>query len=106
MLLTVSGYLLYDVGDRELRELASLAHTGLGVAVLVVIVWHVSAGRIIQSRYRAKLGLDKLEPCGRVASSVRADRTGGAAGPGHRPRAASAPGAAHLGGGRSSSESA
>ena len=100
VLLTVSGYLLYYVGDRELREVTSLAHTALGAAVLVVIVWHVKAAKIIQSRYQAKLGLDRLDPGGRVARSVRADRAGRDADPNHRPRAV--PEASQMAGGRSS----
>lgn len=60
VLLTVSGYLLYYVGGRELREITSLVHTGLGVAVLVIIVWHVKMAKIIQSRYGAQPGLRKL----------------------------------------------
>ena len=104
VLLTVTGYLLYYVGDRDFRELTSLLHTGLGVAVLVIIVWHVKMARIIQSRYQAKLGSSRLGRRGRDASSARASRTGRDAGPSHRPRPG--PGASQAAGGSSSGEPA
>ncbi len=59
-LLIISGYLLYYVGARELREIASLAHTVLGVALLVIMVWHASRAKIIHNRLAAQNGLTDL----------------------------------------------
>lgn len=104
VLLTVTGYLLYYVGGREIREMTSVVHTGLGVAVLVIIVWHVKAAKIIQGRYRAKPGSNNLDGGGPDARPTRASRTGRAAGPTHRPRPV--PGGSQMAGGSSSGEPA
>ena len=104
VLLTLTGYLLYYVGSREIREMTSVVHTGLGVAVLVIIVWHVKVAKIIQRRYRAKLGSSTLDDGGPDAKPTRASRTGRAANPNHRPQ--TVPGTSQMAGRSSSGEPA
>ena len=57
--LAVTGWLLYYAGARGLREVSSLAHTACGVAVLIVILWHVRRGRAILARRRGRRGPDR-----------------------------------------------
>lgn len=40
VILIVSGYLLYYVGDDRIRPLISMLHWGIGLACLVFSVWH------------------------------------------------------------------
>ena len=45
LLLTVTGYLLYYAGDEQLRPIISAAHWVLGLAVPLLLWWHVASGR-------------------------------------------------------------
>jgi hypothetical protein len=45
LLLTVTGYLLYYAGSEELRPIISAAHWILGLAVPLLLCWHVASGR-------------------------------------------------------------
>lgn len=45
LLLTITGYLLYYAGSEELRPLISAAHWIPGLAVPLLLVWHVLSGR-------------------------------------------------------------
>ncbi len=46
LLLTVTGYLLYYAGDQNTRPVISAAHWLLGLAVPVLLVWHIVSGRM------------------------------------------------------------
>lgn len=51
--LVASGFLLYYVGSRELREWSSLSHTAVGLAIVGLIAWHVRRGarlRVVRRR--------------------------------------------------------
>ena len=49
--LVASGFLLYYIGSRDLREWSGLTHTAAGIAVAALVVWHVRRGnRIAASR--------------------------------------------------------
>ena len=54
--LVVSGYLLYYVGSRELREASGLAHTACGLGLLAIMVLHVRRGASIRPRGRRSAG--------------------------------------------------
>lgn len=45
LLLTITGYLLYYAGSEELRPLISAAHWIPGLAVPLLLMWHVLSGR-------------------------------------------------------------
>ena len=45
VLLTLSGYALYYSSSEDLRESASVVHTGLGLAFPAMLVWHIVSGR-------------------------------------------------------------
>ncbi len=44
-LLVVSGYALYYAGGESLRRIAVVAHDGLGLALPLILVWHIARGR-------------------------------------------------------------
>jgi hypothetical protein len=44
LLLTVTGYLLYYAASEELRPIISAAHWILGLAVPLLLWWHVASG--------------------------------------------------------------
>ena len=44
-LLTLSGYLLYYLGDEAWRNATSQFHLWLGIAAPALLVWHIRAGR-------------------------------------------------------------
>lgn len=44
LLLTVTGYLLYYAGGEELRPIISAAHWVIGLAVPLLLWWHVASG--------------------------------------------------------------
>jgi hypothetical protein len=46
LLLTVSGYLLYYAGGEETRPVISLVHWVIGLAVPVLLVWHIVSGKV------------------------------------------------------------
>lgn len=46
LLLTLTGYLLYYAGGEETRPVISILHWVLGVAVPVILFWHVISGRL------------------------------------------------------------
>lgn len=54
--LVVSGYLLYYIGSRELREASGLAHTACGLGLLAIMVLHVRRGASIRPRGRRPTG--------------------------------------------------
>ena len=43
--LTLSGYLLYYLGDEDWRNAASNFHLWLGLAAPVLLLWHIRSGR-------------------------------------------------------------
>jgi len=43
--LSASGYLLYYCGDESLRNLASIAHSSLGLLAAPILVFHIFRGR-------------------------------------------------------------
>ncbi len=44
LLLTVTGYLLYYAGSEQLRPIISAAHWVIGLAVPLLLWWHVASG--------------------------------------------------------------
>lgn len=44
--LTLTGYLLYYVGVQSVRDVMSIIHWGVGLAVPVLTGWHVWRGRV------------------------------------------------------------
>lgn len=50
VLLIVTGYLLYYVGDEDARSWVSLVHWIVGAAALPLFVWHSRRGRAIRAR--------------------------------------------------------
>ena len=54
VVLTVSGYLLYYLGDEALRAASSLIHWAIGLALPAVFVWHYVNGQRARRAVKAK----------------------------------------------------
>jgi hypothetical protein len=57
LLLTITGYLLYYAGDENTRPFISAGHWIVGLAVPVLLVWHIVSGRA-----RARIDATPPEP--------------------------------------------
>lgn len=52
MILIVSGYLLYYVGDDALRHWTSIAHWSIGLGTPLIFIWHYVRGQTKRRRTR------------------------------------------------------
>lgn len=50
--LIVTGYMLYYVGNENIREWASFLHWALGLGIPVLFVWHYVHGRAVRRKLR------------------------------------------------------
>jgi hypothetical protein len=48
--LSLSGYVLYYLGNEEWREAASRIHLWLGIAMPLLLLWHIRSGRSLANR--------------------------------------------------------
>lgn len=51
--LIISGYMLYYVGNEDVRALTSLGHWGIGVVLPAPFLWHMLQGMAVRQRRRA-----------------------------------------------------
>ena len=79
--LTLSGYLLYYIGADAVREVMSLVHWAVGLALPVLTVWHVWRGRVwrrIKLAEQRAPGVVVSVPENQVTNSQVRHRAGGA----------------------------